>query len=375
MKIERGRNTMAGKFVFKKFADIDILDPFFDSLKKDYPGNDNSTGFSEWFKAKADRTALVFEDEEGIAAFIALKKEDEEIKLLNNNLEKACRIKVSTIKISERHRGQRYGEGAIGLMLWYWQKSKINEIYVTVFEKHKGLITELEKFGFFNVGKNLNGENVYIKDRRDINYNNPYCSFPFIKSGFDFSGYILINANYHDNMFAYSDLKNKTNLDLKVGNSVRNGLSKIYIGKAPNIDYKIGEPVLIYRIDENNNPGKKYRSCITSYAVVTGIMQPKRNGKIIIPFDELIEQIGNKSVFDEIELKKKYNDYYNVTVIELLYYGYFGAGHNVNLDWLERNGYWTRMSNQYPTSVHLTEEQFKSILMEGDVDVSNVIIN
>lgn len=29
---------MAGKFLLKKFADIDLEDSFFDSLKVDYPG-------------------------------------------------------------------------------------------------------------------------------------------------------------------------------------------------------------------------------------------------------------------------------------------------------------------------------------------------
>ena len=45
---------MAGKFLLKKFADIDLGDSFFDSLKSDYPGNENSTGFVEWFSKKAN---------------------------------------------------------------------------------------------------------------------------------------------------------------------------------------------------------------------------------------------------------------------------------------------------------------------------------
>ena len=44
---------MAGKFERKRFSEINLDDPFFDSLKADYPGNSTSTGFVQWFAAKA----------------------------------------------------------------------------------------------------------------------------------------------------------------------------------------------------------------------------------------------------------------------------------------------------------------------------------
>ena len=74
---------MAGKFVRKPFCEINLDDPFFDSLKSDYPGTSSSTGFIEWFSRKAaeGKKALVFEDQQGIGAFINLKSnESEEMK-------------------------------------------------------------------------------------------------------------------------------------------------------------------------------------------------------------------------------------------------------------------------------------------------------
>lgn len=111
---------MAGRFSLKKFTDIDLKDAFFDTLKSDYPGNTNSTGFVNWFKKKSDAgaTALVFEDEVGIGAFIALKQEEESIDLQGSSLPAKKRIKISTMRIAERYRRQRIGEGAIGLVLW-----------------------------------------------------------------------------------------------------------------------------------------------------------------------------------------------------------------------------------------------------------------
>lgn len=51
-----------------------------------------------------------------------------------------------------------------------------------------------------------------------------------------------------------------------------------------------------------------------------------------------------------------------------------GTGNNVNMDWLDRQGCWAGQ-DQYPTEVHLTANQFKKVLMEGNVNVSNVIIH
>ena len=367
---------MAGRFSLKKFSDIDLNDAFFDSLKEDYSGTANSRGFVDWFKKKSNEgsSALVFEDEIGIGAFIALKSENEEIVLQNGILPIKNRIKISTFRIAERYHRQRIGEGAMGLVLWKWQKSIAEEVYVTVFDKHKTLISQLEKFGFQNHGLNANGENVYIKNRSHIDFSDPYKSFPFIKNDFEYAGYIIIDDYYHDTMFAYSELANNVNLQTKISSSVSNGLTKIYVGKSPKSNYKVGEPVLVYRRYTQQDTGKRYRSCITSFCIVTDVFQAKINNRYIMSFDDLKRRIGNKSVFNEKELINQYNSFKNVTIVELLYYGYFGAGNNVNMDWLDKNGYWARQ-NQYPTEVKLSKNQFISVLTEGKVNVSNVIIN
>jgi len=66
---------MAGKFERKQFSEINLNDPFFDSLKADYPGTSSSTGFVQWFAAKAadGKRALIFEDDQGVGAFVNLK--------------------------------------------------------------------------------------------------------------------------------------------------------------------------------------------------------------------------------------------------------------------------------------------------------------
>lgn len=75
---------MAGKFERKRFSEIDLNDSFFDSLKADYPGTSSSTDFVQWFTKKAaeGKRALVFEDDQGVGAFVNLKPgETEEISI------------------------------------------------------------------------------------------------------------------------------------------------------------------------------------------------------------------------------------------------------------------------------------------------------
>lgn len=367
---------MAGNFSLKKFSDIDLNDPFFDSLKADYPVGGKVKPFEVWFpeKAQEGRTALVFDDENGLGAFVCIKDETENIVLTDSTLPKKTRCKITTIKIAERFRGQRLGEGAIGLVLWKWKDLGWEDIYVTVFDKHDLLIAQLTKFGFIKVGYNPNGEGVYLRSRSSVDYSDPYKSFPFINPDFQNAGYLCANDFYHDTLFPYSELKNT--LQTSVALNVRNGLSKIYVGAQYTVPpYKIGEPIFIYRIHTGSGT-KRYKSCLTSFCIVTNVIAVKRSGSHLMTFDELLAKIGNKSVYDESELQTKYNNDKNMFVVEMLYYGYFGEGHNINMDTLETKGYWSNShGGTYPALIRLTPDEFKEILREGNVDVDNVIID
>lgn len=365
---------MAGKFIRKPFSAIDLNDSFFDSLKVDYPGSSSSTGFIDWFHKKevSGDEALVFEDEQGLGAFVCLKNYENEPLILANGsyLPAIPRMKISTIKIDDRYRNQRIGEGTIGLILWKWQKAKIDEIYVTVFEKHASLISLLVKYGFVCVGYNSNEEGIYIKNRKSIDYSDPCKSFPFLDPGIQHAGCLAIDMDYHDTMFAFSDLANT--LQERVDMSVANGLKKVYIGSPRRLAFSEGDPVLIYRKYTGSEGKPSYKSVITGYCVITRIVKIKDNGISFYSFDEYRNIIGNKSVFNEDELRNKYNESSFLTIIELVYYGYFGAGNNVNWVWLNSNGCGF---NTHPMASYYNRMQFEKVLREGNIDVSNVIID
>ena len=359
---------MSGKFARRPFSKININDPFFDSLKQDYPG------FCQWFSDKAaeGKVALVFEDNLGIGAFINIKDyEVEQIPLQNGMVLPAVpRFKISTMKIDQRYQGQRIGEGALGLTLWSWRDSRVDEIYVTVFDKHKDLISLLLKFGFRCAGYNQNGEGVYIKNRKPLDFSDPCKVFPFI-NGYNISqtGCLAIDMDYHDTMFAYSDLANT--IQDRVDMSVANGLKKVYIGSPTSLAIQAGQPVLIYRKYTGSQGRPGFKSVITSYCIATRVEIIKSNGQIIVPLNNFIAMVGNKSVFPDPTLRIIYNSNQNLTLIELLYVGYFGAGNNVNWDWLNKNGCWLK---GHPMSFRYTEQQFRTILREGKIDDSNVIV-
>lgn len=355
---------MAGKFEWHKFSEVNLEDPFFDSLKIDY------VEFPEWFKKKSEagEYTLVFHDTQGVGAFVYLKKENEEIKLINKTLPAIPRIKIGTLRLAERFRGMRLGEGALGVSLWKWRDVKAEEIYVTVFKKHTELINLFERFGFKCVGMNNRGECIYLKSRKTINYSDPYKAFPFINPNFTKAGLIPIYEKFHDRLFPYSELKIKKH-EIEE-ETAGNGVTKVFIGTPHKaMHYEIGEPVCIYRIFEGN-VGKIYKSAVTSYCTITKVNVIKNNDIEIINLSDFIKNAGNKTIFSQEELTKIYCKK-NVVMLELVYNGFFGKGHNVICKNLKDQG----LFEDHPYNLNYSKDHFIKILEMGAINVQNVIID
>ncbi|MDC7291797.1 GNAT family N-acetyltransferase [Blautia schinkii] len=356
---------MAGKFQWRKFKDVDILDSFFDSLKNDYKE------FPEWYAKKSSigEKTLIFEDEEGVGAFLYLKKENEPLELVDKVFPAKERIKIGTLRLAERYRGLRLGEGALGVALWKWQEQKVEEIYVTVFEKHEELINLFNRFGFLRLGKNYRGECVYLKSRGNIDYSDPYKSFPFIRPDFQKAGLVPIFELFHDRLFPYSELKgNKAEIEEETAG---NGITKVYIGTPYSMmHYNVGEPVVIYRIYAGT-VGKQYKSAATSFCTITKMEIVKSNDRLNMNLDDFIKMAGNKTIFTPDELIEIFNSNKNVVIIEMIYNGFFGKGHNINYRTLKDNA----LFETYPYNIDYKKEEFIKILEMGDVNVQNVIID
>lgn len=112
---------MAGAYKWRLLSECDINDPFFDSLKYDYPE------FENWYlkKAREEKQAFTYIDENGLGAFVMLKFDEvETIQMQNGKLPTCKRLKISTLKLSDRVQGNRLGEGAIQTMKGYMLEVK-----------------------------------------------------------------------------------------------------------------------------------------------------------------------------------------------------------------------------------------------------------
>lgn len=109
---------------------ISLADPFFDSLKADYPG------FEEWYRnaARDGRDAFVVDGPKGqIAGLCILKGPDPEIGVGRRP------AKVSTFKVAEEFKGSRYGELLLKV-LFRTTAGAFDVLWLTVFAKQAELI-------------------------------------------------------------------------------------------------------------------------------------------------------------------------------------------------------------------------------------------
>lgn len=350
-------------FTQTPLRDCDLSDTFFDSLRDDYPE------FDSWFRRKADSGchAYVDKDDDGsIHAFVMIKQEIETEELGNDPvLPPLPRLKISTLKIDDSFSGRRLGEGAMGVALWLWGNSEARQIYVTTFDKQKGLIDLLTLFGFRNATRMGNGELVFLRDKEDIDYTTPRSSFPFVNPDYPKAKYLPIKDVYHDRMFQYSEVRGvaKEESDLPVSN----GITKMYIATpSGEIDYSEGDFVFIYRM-YTGNESKAFKSAVTSYCTVGRVTVVKRYWKKLMSFREYRGLLGNKTVYTDREVDGIFDKEPNITLIELIYNGYFGSGNNVNLKTLRENGLWEE--NVHPYNSSLSKDQVERLLKLGKKDV------
>lgn len=114
-----------------KFGKINLNDSFFDSLKEDY------VGFDKWFLKKYDEEAYITINSNNgmLLSFLYLKVEDENENYNNISplFKPKRRLKVGTFKVISN--GFRLGERFIKIIFDNALKNRVQEIYVTIFDK------------------------------------------------------------------------------------------------------------------------------------------------------------------------------------------------------------------------------------------------
>ncbi len=352
-------------FKYETFADVDIDDPFFRSLKEDYPD------FETWYRGKAQSrtgTYTLRNPDRSVGGFLYIKQhEHESIVLEGKTLPEKNRTKIGTFKIGEDNEGSRYGEGAMAIALWTWRDSEDEEIYVTVFPKQQSLIELLVFYGFELAGTKPNEECVYLRSNKRINKNQPYVLYPFAPQGRN-AGMLAIEPQYHDKLFPYGTLRHTNQNVERI--PAGNGIKKIYIGfPFSEPAFKKGDMVFIYR---KSVVDPIHKSVITSFCLVSDMFWVKRSGRALFSIDDYLKHVGNKSVFSAQELEDFYSKKENLLIFELLYLGSFGEGNNVNCQTLKNEGYWA--GNVHPYQIQFSPAQTTDILSLGRANPTLILM-
>ncbi|NOZ76631.1 MAG: hypothetical protein GXO65_02935, partial [Euryarchaeota archaeon] len=125
---------------------LDINDPIFDTLKKEYPD------FEEWFAkiSREGRKCWVHRrDDNSIGALLILKPENEPIDSIPPIPQKS-RLKICTLIAT--FLGRKIGELFIRLSIEYAVKNNLSEMYLTHFTKQEDRLVDLiSEYGFNKV--------------------------------------------------------------------------------------------------------------------------------------------------------------------------------------------------------------------------------
>lgn len=343
----------------KKFRDIDLTDSFFDSLKDDYPT------FEDWFKHKSDgdAEAYVQYNNGSLQAFLYLKDESDKILDDVTPTRPACRrLKVGTFKI-DAHK-TKLGERFIKKILDRGIVGNYDEIYVTIYAKHKGLVSLLNRYGF-NVAGAKGDEQVLVKNLRHIT-GDILQDYPLVAPDKKRKFLLSIYPKYHTKLFPDSILRNEDRYELIKDVNYTNSIHKIYLCFMPGTaDLQKGDLLAIYRTNDYLGPAK-YRSVVTSICQVEEVKTKQDFANVL----EFIKYANSYSIFEEKELADWFASKKDLIVIKMTY--------NIALTKRVTRGYLLDEvgipSQIYWGFFQLSEAQFNSILTKGEIN-ENLIIH
>lgn len=346
-----------------RFSQVNLEDPFFDSLKEDYEG------FEDWFRRKSESEAYIQKKDNGrLEAFLYLKIEEGAVTDIEPNLPAGKHLKVGTFKIDAHN--TKLGEYFIQMIMRVAVFNEVDDIYVTIFEKHEGLVNLLKRYGFehYGIKKNAqeeNPESVYVKSMTVIS--DDLCKgFPFIRTNGRNKYVLSVRPEYHTPLFPDSILNTEQrNRDALIRDvSHTNSIHKIYLCKMDGVEQLTpGDILIIYRTNDKQGPAR-YRSVATSVCVVEEVKRPGDFRDL----NEFIRYTNPYSIFNEETLRRYYHNPRTV-VIKMTY----NAAFNHRLNRQELIDEVGLSATLYWGFFQLTDEQFNDIIRRGQIDESIII--
>lgn len=344
------------------FQAIDLESNFFDSLKADYPK------FPKWFADKANAGAMAyvfFRVAEEIDGFLYWKIEEGTVDDVAPPLPKGKHLKVGTLKINAH--GTKLGERFMKRIFDHAVFEGVDDIYLTVFEKHEGLVTLISRYGFTKRGTKVgpNGhESVYVRDMKNIQ-DDVLADYPLISPAAGTPYLLGIYPEYHTRFLPDSKLRNEP-FDILKDVSHTNSIHKIYIsGVSASGSLKRGDILIMYRTCDGK--GKAfYRSVATSVCVVEEI----RKIKSFPTKKEFVQYVKPYSVFDSPTLESYFTNKKNYTIIKFTYNAAL-TRRIIRGDLLQKVGLSAKKRWDF---LKLTHKQLEHIFELGELN-ANFIVN
>lgn len=276
---------------------LDLSDPIFDSLKKEYGESD----FSEWFKksSREGRKCWVHYRIDGsIGALLIHKIENEAIKSIPP-LPAKKRLKVATLKVT--HVGYKIGELFVKLAIDYAIKNNIYEIYLTHFTNpdNDSLVDLITEYGFYKAAVKDNGEDIFVKellvDKDKIASMHPLeisnVFYPSLYDGEKVNKFLVpIRPEYHRRLFTEHKSR-QTSLLEHAGEFIVEGntIKKAYLSSSKIRNLSPGDILLFYRTVDSE---------ITSLGVVEKVLYGLQDK------DEIFRNVRKRTVYSLEEIEK-----------------------------------------------------------------------
>lgn len=351
--------SQSNELVYEQFKNIDLSDPFFESLKSDY------VEFPTWFQKKSNDRAYIFRREEGlIDGFLYLKVEEGPLEDVSPPMPSARRLKVGTFKLNAQ--GTKLGERFLKKVFDHAVHNGIKLIYVTVFAKHAALLRLFERHGFLNVAEKqtANGTELVLQKNISDPYVSPQHSYPLIPIGKNSCYLLSLYPIWHTRLLPDSILRNESH-DLVQDVSHTNSIHKVYLAGMKGTELlKAGDVLVIYRTSPSAG-----RAWFESVATSIGVVEESRHISSFQSAADFKAYCSPYSIFTEDELDQfwQYKKYPNI----------FKFTYNVALKkrpnrarlveevGLSKDAYWGFMP--------LTFKQLQHIAQLGGIDESLIV--
>ena len=350
------------------FSSINLLDPFFESLRMNYPD------FKEWFRKKAmeKAEAYVVSTRQGISGFLYLKQEICPITDINPPLLAERCLKIGTFKVDSH--GTKLGERFVKLIIDQVIKQKLRYAYVTIFPEHEPLIRILEGFGFCKWSEKhgkRRTEHVYIKDIYACT-GNILSDYPVMDLRRADKWLVSIRPEFHSELFPDSILRTES-AEIIQDLSHTNSIHKVYLGFAQKWPEVVqGSCLVIYRCQDKEGTHAWFKSVATSLCLVEEV-RPKRS---FLSEQDFINYCQKYSVFTEEKLRTVFRarKKFELHAIKMTYN--LALPKRPNLEQLVTEGVLPhpKEKKEYLGLKKLSEAEFQAIVTLGNVD-ARLIIN